>query len=88
MNYPNKTFVLEIFKEHFNADYKYMIIIVADNKETAANYINDMLGFNIISNHLTWLMNCDHPTIYDRSGNKPLEIQAKIMYNTSIKLLK
>jgi len=85
MNYPNKTFVLDIEKqsELGGTRRRQFVIIVADSKETAAMYINDKLNGNIIPNELTWLMDTNHPTIYDQTGRKPLEVQAKIMYNTT-----
>jgi hypothetical protein len=83
--HPNKTFVLDITHEsHFNITRKRVIIIVADSAETAAMYIKDKLNYNCDPNKLVWLMDCNHPTIYNQTGTKPLEIQAKIMYNTSV----
>lgn len=86
MYYPNKTFVLETIREAGMSGYqvKHIMIIVADTKETAAMYLKEKLGFDGVPNDLIWLMNCDHPTIYDQTGKKPLEVQAKIMYNTSV----
>jgi hypothetical protein len=83
--HPNKTFVLDIDKMSSFGDLrKHFVIVVADTKETAAMYLKDKLGFDGVPNDLTWLMGCNHPTIYNQTGNKPLEIQAKIMYNTSV----
>jgi len=47
-------------------------------------YINDKLGGNVHPNELTWLMNTDHTTMYDQTGNKELNVQAKILYNTTV----
>lgn len=86
MNYPNKTYILETVKElnlgNETIKRKHMVIVVANNVETACQYLNDKLGFDGVPNDLTWLMNCDHPTIYNQRGTEPLNVQAKIMYNT------
>jgi hypothetical protein len=86
MNYPNKTFVLDRDKQSDlnGIRRRHIMIIVADSKETAAMYINDKLNGDIHPNELQWLMGCDHQTIYDQTGKKALEVQAKIMYSTII----
>ena len=82
VQHPNKTFVLDIVKETAFGKRKQVVIVVADNEETATQYLKDKLGFKGVSNELIWLMGCNHPTIYNQTGTKPLEVQAKIMYNT------
>jgi hypothetical protein len=86
VQHPNKTFVLDIVKETIfpreGELLKRVVIVVADSAETAAMYLKEKLGFNGVANDLTWLMGCNHPTIYNQTGTKPLEVQAKIMYNT------
>lgn len=85
VQYPNKTFVLDIEKVSVFGDLrKHVVIVVADTKGTAARHLKDKLGFDGEVNDLTWLMDCNHPTIYDQTGRKVLPIQAKIMYNTSV----
>jgi len=80
--HPNKTFVLDITKETGFGKRKQVVIVAAVDKETAAMYLKDKLGFDGVPNELTWLMNNDHTTIYDQRGNVH-PIQAKIMYNTA-----
>jgi len=82
MLYPNKTFVLDTETETEFGKRKHVIIIVAEDKETAAQYLKDKLGFKGSPNDLTWLMDTNHPTIYDQTGKTALNVQAKIMYNT------
>lgn len=83
--HPNKTFVLDIDKKSsFGNLRKHFVIVVADSAETATQYLKEKLGFDGVSNDLTWLMGCNHPTINNQTGSKPLEVQAKILYNTSV----
>ena len=83
--HPNKTFVLDIDNMSSFGDLrKHFVIVVADTKETAAMYIKDKLNYKCDPNELVWLMDCNHPTIYNQTGTKPLEVQVKIMYNTSV----
>ena len=86
MTHPNKTFVLDFISETnvlgFNMKRKHVVIVVADSKETAAQYLKQSIGYEGSGAELVWLMGCNHPTIYDQTG-KPLEVQAKIVYNTS-----
>lgn len=86
VQHPNKTFVVdyERYNEFVEGRIKNVVIIVADSKETAQNYLYDKLG---IKADLIWLMGCNHPTLYDQTGNKPLNVQAKIMYNTVSKIM-
>ena len=80
--HPNKTFVLDIIKDTgFGTKRKHVVIVAAKDKETAAMYLKDKLGFDGVPNDLTWLMNTDHITIYDQRGNVH-PVQAKILYNT------
>ena len=79
MQYPNKTFVYETTTDH----YHLVVILVASSKEIGADYLKTKFpALDIHPNQLTWLMNCNHPTLYDQKGNKPLDVQAKIMYKT------
>ena len=82
MNYPNKTFVLDIVRET-GYKRKHLVIVAAVDKETAAQHLKDKLGFDGVPNDLTWLMNTNHTTMYDQTGNKELNVQAKILYNTA-----
>ena len=84
MQYPNKTFVLEYTHTHSFGTTTHVVIIAAIDKETANQHLNDKLGYKGVPNDLMWLMDTNHPTIYDQTGNKPLEVQAKILYNTGI----
>lgn len=90
MNYPNKTYVLETVKElklsTETIKRKHIVIVVADNVETATQHLKDKLGFDGVLNELIWLMGCDHATMYIQDGSKPLDVQAKIMYNTTASL--
>ena len=81
VQHPNKTFVLDITKDTPFGKRKHIVIVAARDKETATQYLKDKLGFDGVPNELTWLMDCDHTTIYDQRGNVH-PIQAKIMYNT------
>ena len=83
MNYPNKTFVLDTIKETgFGTKRRHVVMVAAANKETAAEYLREKLGFDGVPNDLTWLMSTNHVTLYDQTGNKELNVQAKILYNT------
>jgi len=83
LNYPNKTFVLDkiIYHEDFQVTKRHFVIVVAKDQETAYQYLKDKLGFKGVANELVWLMDTNHRTLYDQTGNKELEIQAKIVYN-------
>lgn len=84
IDYPNKTFVLDVTKETgFGTTRKHVVIVVADNNETAAQHLKDKLGYDGTPQQLTWLMGCNHPTIYDQQGKRK-DVQAKILYNTSV----
>ena len=61
---------------------KHVILIAASDAETAAKFLSRNLGFNGTATELIWLPNLNYQTIYDASGNEPLKLQAKIMYNT------
>ena len=86
MEYPNKTFLLEHTQTSEFGTSKHFVLVVAKNKEIACQYLKDRLGFKGVPNDLVWLMDTNHPTIYDQTGNKPLPIQAKIIYNTTIRI--
>lgn len=81
---PNKTFVLDKTYDHFFGRTTQIVIIAASDKETAAKHINEKLGFEISPNELVSLTDANYKTIYDEKGQMPLEVQAKILYNTSI----
>ena len=82
IQHPNKTFVLDIEKDTgFGGRRRHLVIIAAKNEEIATQYLKDKLGFNGVSNELVWLMNTNHTTMYDQTGNKELNVQAKILYN-------
>ena len=82
MNYPNKTYVLDTETETGFGMRKHFVIVVAKDAQTASDYLKDKLGFQGVANDLTWLMDTNHPTLYNQTGQKELEVQAKIMYNT------
>jgi len=84
MQYPNKTYVLDTVRDSgFGNKRKQVIIVAAKDKETAAQHLKDKLGFQGVPNDLIWLMNTNHSTLYDQTGNKVLDVQAKILYNTT-----
>lgn len=87
MEYPNKTYILEKVVElklhNETVKRKHIVIVAANNVKTAAQYLKDKLGFNGVSNELVWLVNCNHTTMYNQTGNKKLNVQAKIMYNST-----
>ena len=66
MLYPNKTFVLDTETETEFGKRKHVVIIVAEDKETAAQYLKDKLGFKGSPNDLTWLMDTNHPLFMTR----------------------
>lgn len=84
--HPNKTFILDkVVEQPIGNDVikrKHIVVIAASDKETAAQYLRDKLGFRGDANELQWLMNCDYTTMYDQTGTKELNVQAKILYNT------
>lgn len=86
MKYPNKTFILDKIVNMLLGNKiikcKHIVIVAAKDVETAAQYLRDKLGFEGVSNELQWLMNCDHITMYNQTGTKQLNVQAKIMYNS------
>jgi len=86
VQHPNKTFVANFIREDDfigRNKIKTTIIVVADSEETAKEHLYDLFR---IRPELIWLMGCNHPTIYDQTGNKPLERQAKVMYRTHAKV--
>jgi len=82
MNHPNKTFVLDTETDTEFGKRKQFVVVVAKDADTAAQHLKDTLGFKGVANDLTWLMDTNHVTLYDQTGNTPLNVQAKIMYNT------
>jgi hypothetical protein len=86
MEYPNKTFLLNHTNESEFGKKQHIVLVVAENRDVACDYLKEKLGFKGVPNDLVWLMDTNHTTIYDQTGNKPLPIQAKIIYNTTIKL--
>ena len=82
VQYPNKTFVLDTEKDTAFGRRKHFVIVVARDADTAAMYLMEKLGGNVHPNELTWLMDTNHPTLYEQNGEFPLTIQAKILYNT------
>ena len=86
IQYPNRTYILDIIKETGFGKRKHIVLVAADSPETAAMYLKDKLGFDGVPNDLKWMMNANYPTIYDQRGNVH-EIQAKILYN-AVALLK
>ena len=83
MEYPNKTFITEIHTEFMGSKIFKVVVVVAKNVDVAVQHLKDTIGFKGNKNNLTWLMDTNHRTIYDQRGDKPLEVQAKIMYNVS-----
>ena len=87
MLYPNKTYILDTVKKtefgnRKDVVRKHIVIVVAKDSDTACQHLKDKLGFDGVPNDLIWLMDCDHPTIYNLTGEKELPVQAKIIYNT------
>lgn len=86
MEYPNKTYILDKVVELNLGDEtikrKHVVVVAAKNESIAAQYLKDKLGFEGSKHELTWLMNTNHTTMYDQTGNKELNVQAKILYNT------
>ena len=81
IQHPNKTFVLDITKDTgFGTKRRHIVLVAAKDKDTAAMYLKDKLGYSGEANKLEWIMNANHPTIYDQRGNVH-EVQAKILYN-------
>ena len=83
MEYPNKTYVVELVKDGWGVKRHQVIMVVADCVETARQYLEVKLGFKGSCNELIWLMDTNHKTLYDQTGQKKLEVQAKILFNTS-----
>ena len=82
--YPNKTYVANFTYDHQFGTTTRFVIVVASDAETACKYLKDTIGYKGVPNELIWLMDTNHKTIYDQRGDKPLEVQAKIVYNTSV----
>jgi len=87
IQYPNKTFVLDTVVDNlFGNSMKFVVVVAGKDKETACQHLRDTIGFKGIPNELVWLPDTNHPTLYDQRGDKPLDIQAKILYNASVLL--
>lgn len=86
MDYPNKTFVFDIERRSGFGDgkMKTVIVLAAKNKEVGAKYLTELKGITIVPNQLVWLMDTNHKTMYDQKGEKPLKVQAKVLYSTSV----
>ncbi len=88
MLYPNKTYVLDTTELSFmGGRTKRVVVVVAKDAETACQHLKDKLNFDGVPNELIWLMDTNHKTLYEQTGQKPLEVQAKIMYNTSCEII-
>jgi hypothetical protein len=81
VQYPNKIFVADFvnkaelgFKDY---NIRYIIVIAAKDIDTAVDFLDAQ--FNI-KPALTYIVNAGHQTLYDQTGNKPLNVQAKILY--------
>lgn len=86
MDYPNKTYILDkVVEQPIGNEVikrKHLVIVAAKNEKIAAQHLRDKLGFNGHERELVWLMNTNHTTMYDQTGKKELNVQAKILYNT------
>lgn len=86
IHHPNKTYVLDKVVEmplgNETIKRKHIVIVAAKDEETAAQYLRDKLGFEGTHRELVWLMNTNHTTMYDQTGNKELNVQATILYNS------
>ena len=82
MEYPNKTFIADFVHENNLGIFRTVIVIAAKNEEVATIHLKELLN---IKPQLTWLMNSNYPTIYNQTGNVPLPVQAKILWNKTTK---
>jgi len=83
----NKTYVAEYLRDTGNlGTFKRTVIIAAANEPTARHYLKEMVGGE--PDELTWLKDCNYKTIYDQTGRKELELQAKIIYSTTAVVVK
>lgn len=82
MEFPNKTYIADFITNGFNDEpIRRVILVAAKNSDTASAYLKDKLGINPV---LIYLMGCNYPTIYDRTGVQVEPIQAKILYNKTM----
>jgi hypothetical protein len=75
--YPNKLFLCK-FRTDYYYSAEHLLIIAAENKELVNEYLYDKYRVKIDP---IQLINCGYETIYNNSGNKPLEKQLKIIIN-------
>jgi hypothetical protein len=83
MEYPNKTYVAEYLREVGNntkQTFKRTVVLTAKDEATAKKHLKEVVGS--YPEELTWLMDTNHPTLYNQTGNTPLLLQAKILYST------
>jgi len=80
MEYPNKIFVCEFSGDNnFLGKSHFTIVVAASSSEIAKAHVKEKIGFD---SEPVWLMNAVYPTIYNSIGNKPLNVQVKILSNT------
>lgn len=84
IKYPNKTFVADFHHTSIFGVSNHVVIITASDKETACEYLKDKLSYEGTPNDLIWLMDTNHKTLYDQTGNKKLKVQAKILFNSHV----
>ena len=77
----NKIYICEWKGENqFGGKSHFCIVVAASDIETARSYVKEKIGIDVSP---TWLMGAEHETMYNTSGNKPLDIQAKILFNSN-----
>lgn len=81
VQHPNKIFILsgERKLKNFDITFHYVIIIAADSKETAQEYLEETKGTNLVEP--VWLMGASYQTIWTQDGSKPEPVQAKILFS-------
>lgn len=81
VQYPNKIYVCEYKGDNqFNGKSHFVVVVAASSSEVAKVHVKEKIGFDC---EPKWLMNAGYQTIYNQFGNKPLDVQVKILSNNT-----
>lgn len=79
VQHPNKIFIFsgEIKSKFFDYILNYVIIVAANSKETAQNYITE--NKPAVLSEPMWVIGASYQTILTQDGSKPEPIQVKLL---------
>lgn len=81
VQYPNKIYVCEYKGDnHFNGKSHFVVVVAASSSEIAKAHVKKQIG---IDTNPLLLLNAGYPTLYNQLGNKPLDVQVKILSNNT-----